>query len=338
MNKPISILVVLMFISQNYFPAYAEENGSNKKESKKAVKQKVIKDTNAKQFNMVEKKQPVVPDVSFGAEDSAQEELIQVSVRNEFDEEIKVKFDTNREYPIAPHESISLGQRKSGKYTLTVYSKTGEFVDNLTKDIDLKNKFILNKETVSNSDKITGLTTGQKVAITAGALGAAAVGGVLINKALQNNQEQTAPPAQQQELPGQNQLPLQVQQLPIGEGLSATGGPALGRKPIPQPEQPIVQNNQFAPDGMAVKFLNMKYPQVTVIVEGTDGQPIGNNWVISLALPERKPQPFVFNGEKITINPEQKIKAVLQNGLELQRYGFELDVDPVDNFYVWVLK
>ncbi len=330
MNKPISILVVLMFISQNYFPAYAEENGSNKKESKKAVKQKVIKDTNAKQFNMVEKKQPVVPDVSFGAEDSAQEELIQVSVRNEFDEEIKVKFDTNREYPIAPHESISLGQRKSGKYTLTVYSKTGEFVDNLTKDIDLKNKFILNKDTVSNADKITGLTTGQKVAITAGALGAAAVGGVLINKALQNNQEQIAPPVQQQELSGQNQLPLQVQQLPVGEGL----------KPAPTQDQnqPIVQNNQFAPDGMAVKFLNMKYPQVTVIVEGTDGQPIGNNWVISLALPERKPQPFVFNGEKITINPEQKIKAVLQNGLELQRYGFELDVDPVDNFYVWVLK
>lgn len=314
-------LMILVFLLNNCFFAYAEEKNLNKNKSKQIVKQKVIKGTNDKQFNMVEKKGPVIPDVSFGAEEPVHEEFIQVSVKNDFDEEIKVKFDTNREYPIGPHESISLGQRKAGKYTLTIYNKKGEFVDNLTRNIDLKNKFVLNKDTVSNADKITGLTTGQKVAITAGALGAAAVGGALINKVLQeNNQEQIPqnqyiPPPVQQQVPEQNQLPP----------------PVIS-------EQPVVQNNQFVPGGMAVKFLNMKYPLVTVIVEGSDGQTIGNSWVIPIAAPEQKPQSLVFNGEKITINPEQKIKIVLPEGFQLQRYGFELDIDPVDSNYVWVLK
>ena len=287
-NRIINLFIVLAFGFNNF--VYAEENNLNKT---KPVKQKTYK----------------VPDVSFGADEPQKEELIQVSVRNEFDEEIKVKLDTNREYPIGPNESISLGQRKPGKYTLTIYNKKGEFIDNLTRNIDQKNKFILNKNTVSNSDKITGLTTGQKVAITAGALGAATLGGVLINKALQENEQIT----QQQNQP---QIPS---------------------SPVIITEHPT-QDNAFVAEGMLIKFLNTKYPNVTLIIEGTDGQPIGNNWVIPLSPPDQKPQPLIFNGERVTINSEQKINAILPNGFQLQRYGFELEVDPADSGYIWLLK
>jgi len=310
MNKVINLLIVLMIILNNYFVVYAKEDNLNKNKS------------GQKQFNKIEKKKPVVPDISFGAEDSrTPEELVQVFVKNDFDEEIKVKLDTNREYPIGPHESITLGQRKPGKYTLTVYNKKGEFVDNLTRSIDYKNKFVLNKDTVSDSDKITGLTTGQKVAITAGALGAAGVGSLLINKALQESSQ-----PQQEAVQEQNQIPASLPQLP----------PPVQQAIIP--EQQIIQSNAFAENGMSIKFLNTKYSQLTIIVEGIDGQPIGNNWVIPLAPPAQKPQPLVLSGEKIAINPEQKIKVILPNNFELQRLGFELDVDPMDNSYVWVLK
>lgn len=310
MNKVINLLIVLMIILNNYFVVYAKEDNLNKNKP------------GQKQFNKIEKKKPVVPDISFGAEDSrTPEELVQVFVKNDFDEEIKVKLDTNREYPIGPHESITLGQRKPGKYTLTVYNKKGEFVDNLTRSIDYKNKFVLNKDTVSDSDKITGLTTGQKVAITAGALGAAGVGSLLINKALQESSQ-----PQQEAVQEQNQIPAPLPQLP----------PPVQQAIIP--EQQIIQSNAFAENGMSIKFLNTKYSQLTIIVEGIDGQPIGNNWVIPLAPPAQKPQPLVLSGEKIAINPEQKIKVILPNNFELQRLGFELDVDPMDNSYVWVLK
>lgn len=311
MNKAINLLIVLMIILNDYFVAYAKEDNLNKNKS------------GQKQFNKIEKKKPVVPDISFGSEDSrTPEELVQVFVKNDFDEEIKVKFDTNREYPIGPHESITLGQRKPGKYTLTIYNKKGEFVDNLTRSIDYKNKFVLNKDTVSNSNKITGLTTGQKVAITAGALGAAGVGSLLINKALQESSQ-----PQQEAVQEQNQIPAApLPQLP----------PPVQQAIIP--EQQIIQSNAFAESGMSIKFLNIKYSQLTIIVEGIDDQPIGNNWVIPLAPLAQKPQPLVLSGEKIAINPEQKIKVILPNNFELQRFGFELDVDPMDNSYVWVLK
>ena len=341
--KTINLLVILIFISNSYFVVFAETT--------KTVKQKTAKSTNEKQFNMIEKKQPVVPDVSFGSDEpqSQKEELIQVSVKNEFDEEVKVKFDTNREYPIGPHESIVLGQRKPGKYTLTIYNKKGEFVDNLTRNIDNRNKFILNKNIVSNSDKITGLTTGQKVAIGAGALGAAALGGALINKALQENnqvgegfkpapalQNPLFPPSTQQQeiIPEQNQLPVEVGL--VREGFKPS--PITPTQDQNQPIEPIPQNNAFVANGMSIKILNTKYPQVTLIVEGADGNPIGDNWVIPLAAADRKPQPLVFNSEKITINPNQKIKITLQEGFQLQRYGFELEVDPVDDSYVWVFS
>src|SRR3989338_10049798 len=113
---------------------------------------------------------------------SSGEELIPVNVKNDFDEEIKVKLDTNREYPVGPHEWITLGKRKPGRYTLTIYNKKGDFVDNLTRNIDNKNKFVLNKNTISNSNKIDNLSTVQKVGITAGAIGAAALTGIIANK------------------------------------------------------------------------------------------------------------------------------------------------------------
>ncbi len=319
-SKVINILII-MFLLSNCIAVYSEPQQVVKK-----------KELNIKQYNMIAKKDTSVPDISFGADEPPKEELIQVSVRNDFDEEIKVKFDTNREYPIGPHESISLGQRKPGKYTLTIYNNKGEFVDNLTKNIDLKNKFVLNKDTVTNSNKITGLSTGQKVAITAGALGAAAVGGVLLNNALQQNNEQEQPsqyvPPAQVIAPEQNIPQVQIPVIPS----------AVQQVVVPQGEKPIVQDNQFAPGGMAIKLLNAKYPQVTIIVEGADGNPIGNNWVIPMVSPERAPQPLVFSGSRITVNPDQKIKAVLPNGFELQRYAFELEIDFTGDSYLWILK
>lgn len=302
----------------NGLVVYSEDVKPNKKQ---VVKERTVA---GKDFNMIQKKKPSVPDVSFGADEPQKEELIQVTVKNEFDEEIRVKFDTNREYPIGPHEYISLGQRKPGKYTLTIYNKNGDFVDNLTRNIDNRNKFVLNKEIVSNSDKITGLSTGQKVAIGAGALGAATLGAVLLNMALEGNQQgeeaqYIPPPLPSQPLPDQNQIVQQPQ-------------------PAAAPEQPVLQNNAVIPGGMSVRFLNTRYSEVTVIVEGIDKNPIGNGWLIMLAQPEQKPQPLMYNSEKISIGAERKIKIVLPSGLEIQRYGFELDVDSVDNSYVWVLK
>ena len=252
-----------------------------------------------------------------------EEELIPVTVRNEFDHEIKVKFDTNREYPIGPKETISLGKRKPGRYTLTIYNKNGDFVDNLTRSVDKNNKFILNKDIVSNSDKITGLTTGQKVAVTAGTIGAAARGTALINKALEGSQNQ-AP----QEYVPPSYIPPPSPQNQVAENVA----------PVVGSEEVAVENNAFDPGGSAFKFLNTKYNQLTLIVEGTDGAPIGNNWIIPKAPISQKPQPLIFNGEKITIGLDKIIKAILSDGKKLQRYAFELEKDPVDGSYVWIIK
>lgn len=266
---------------------------------------------NSKGFNKIEKKE-----ISTG---SVTEEIIPVNVKNDFDEEIRVKLDTNREYPVGAHEWITLGKRKSGRYTLTIYNKKGEFVDNLTKNIDNKNKFVLNENTVSNSGRITGLSTGQKVAITAGAIGAAALGTALINKALHGEGEQEdvqeyVPPAY---------IPPQQANVPVGTGII---------------QQKADVNNAFAPGGKPFKFLNAAHEKITLVIEGTDGSPIGNNWIIPKAGFFQKPQPLIFNDEKITINPDQKIKAVLPNGTEILRNAFELESDPFDGSYVWVLK
>ncbi|MBI3590489.1 MAG: hypothetical protein HY094_03805 [Candidatus Melainabacteria bacterium] len=87
-----------------------------------------------------------------------------------------------------------------------------------------------------------------------------------------------------------------------------------------------------------IKFLNAKYLNVTVVIEGPDGKPIGNNWSISRNQISQKPQPLIYNGERILLSPERKIKIFTSTGFELQRYGFELDVDPEDSSYIWVLK
>ncbi len=258
------------------------------------------------------------------------QELIRVNVKNEFDEQIQVQFDGGRKIPVGPNEKIILGERKPGKYTLTIYNKKGDFIDNLTRKIEPgkeeKNsyKYTLNDQTVSNSDKITGLSTGQKVAITAGALGAAGLGAVLVNKALNMDEAQ-----QEQYIP-----PAPVPQLQ----------PQVAQNPLLPADQPVAQDtgsvdNAFAPGGKTLKFLNIAYPNVTLIVQGTDGNPIGNNWVIPKALSTQKARPLIYSGENVTINPDQKIKVLLPNGLEVQRYAFELETDPLDsNSYIWTVK
>lgn len=290
------IITFLVFLHSSLF-SYSHEGGMGNKKQNKVQKERTFKINDSKDFNKIEKKE-----ISTG---SVTEELIPVNVKNDFDEEIRVKLDTNREYPVGPNEWITLGKKKPGRYTLTIYNKKGEFVDNLTKNIDNKNKFVLNENTVSNSGRITGLSTGQKVAITAGAIGAAALGTALINKALHGEQEDVQASA------------------PIGTGII---------------QQNADVNNAFAPSGKPFKFLNTAHEKITLIIEGTDGNPIGNNWIIPKANFFQKPQPLIFNDEKITINPEQKIKAVLPNGAEILRNAFELESDPFDGSYVWVLK
>lgn len=281
-------------------------------------KEKTFK-VNDKGFNMVtvNPTKPVAAVKPTPVVDS--EGLIMITVKNEFDEEIKVKLDTNREYPIGKNETISLGTRKPGKYTLTVYNKKGEYVDNLTQNISNRNRFILNKDTVSNSGKIDeGLSTGQKVAIGAGAVGVAALGAALIGKAIMSGEDQSAnqaqyiPPAQQQVAPQQQ----------------------LAAQPAPQANP----NNAFASGGKSIKVLNTAYDKVTFIVEGVDGNPIGSNWDIPKASSLKNPVPLVFSGQNILINQNQKVKAVLPTGIELVRNAFELDKDPFDGAYVWVVK
>lgn len=326
--KKIILFCLILTVTMNLFlPVMAE--GKKDENKNKVKKERTLKvNFNEKDFNKIEKKPDANANTSSqnSASTTNPEELIPVNVKNEFDEEIRVKLDTNREYPVGPHEWITLGQRKPGRYTLTISNKKGEFVDNLTKNIDKVNKFVLNDKTVSNSGKITGLSTGQKVAITAGAIGAAALGTALVNKFVQGKQEQAA---QDQYVPPPA-LPPVVQQVPQNVDIPQEV----------QPEQPAIdRNNAIASGGKAIKILNSNYSQVTLIVEGTDGRPVGNNWVIPKGTAFQKPEPLIFSGEKITINPNQKLKAVLPDGTELQRNGFELDTDTFDSSsYVWVIK
>ncbi len=313
MKKVIILLILISLFVSNFIPALCKEK---KKENQGIEKTFKVKNNNEKGFNKIEKVE--VKDKTKDVVNDS-EELIPVNVRNEFDEEIKVKFDTNREYPIGPNEAISLGKRSPGRYTLTIYNKKGEFVDNLTRSIDKKNKFVLNKDTVSNSNKITGLSTGQKVAIGAGAVGALALGSAIVNMVL-NQQEETAPayipPPQNTVLP---------------QELVAINAPQA-------PSQNTDYSNAFADGGKAFKFLNKKFDEITLIVEGTDGNPIGSNWIIPKAKSLEKPQPLIIDGQKITIKSNQKVRAVLPDGSELVRNLFELKNDPFDGSYVWVLE
>ncbi len=236
---------------------------------------------------------------------------IMISVKNEFDKEIKVKFDTNREYPIRANEWISLGDRKPGKYTLTVYTKDGDFVDNLSLDVTKRNKFTLNEDTVSSSNKITGLSTGKKVAITAGAIGATAIGAAILGKALMSAESiQQAPYVSHG----------QVQQQAV------------------QPTPTVDPSNAFASSGKPVKVLNTAYDNVTFIVEGVNGNPIGNNWIIPKKTIFTKPQALVYNGQNILIGSKQKVKVLLPDGNELIRGAFELEKDSFDGAYIWIVK
>ena len=311
MKKLVCAVLMIVFLSQNLLAAQAEGN-KNKKNNVKAQNESV-------------------PDVSFSSDDV--EELIPVNVKNEFDELIKVKLDKNREYPVGPKEKITLGKRKPGKYTLTVYNKKGEFVDNLTRNIDKKNKFVLNEKTVQNANKITSLSTGQKVAIAAGSVGALALGGALLNQARQNEQ------AQQDYYPSPQDLPIVPQNVQAAPPYP---------EPQPQPEQPqlavlppaaqqIARDNAFVQGGKSFKFLNAIYPQATLIVEDQDGYPVGSNWVIPKADSTQRAQPLIYDGKEVAISSNQKIKVITPDGYQLQRYAFELDQDASGD-YVWILE
>lgn len=283
-------------------------NSSFAEEVKKEVNLKV----NDKGFNMVNvvvaKPTPVVNS----------EGLIKITVKNEFDEEIKVKLDTNREYPIGKNETITIGTRKPGKYTLTVYNKKGDYVDNITQNVSNKNRFTLNKDTVSNAGRIDGLSTGQKVAIGAGAVGVAALGAALIGKAIMSGDDaQVAAAPQAQVIPP----PAQPTQQVVAQAPSA-----------------VDPNNAFAVGGKPIKVLNTAYDKVTFIVEGVDGNPIGSNWDIPKVSALKSPSPLIYSGQNVLINQNQKIKAILPTGAELQRNAFELEKDPFDGAYVWVVK
>lgn len=259
---------------------------------------------------------------------TTEKELIRINVRNDFDKVIQVQLDKGRKFPVGPKEKITLGQRPPGKYTLTIYNEKGEFVDNLTRNIAKEDKesfkFVLNEKTVSNSGKITGLTTGQKVAITAGAIGAAALGTALVNKALQGGGEESAqteyipPPVQELQ-----QIPQQV---------------AQNVPPIEAVQRVQDKFNAFLEGGKAFKFLNSLYDEVTLTVEDPNGVPIGNNWLIPRASALQKAQPLIYAGNKITIGPDQRILVNTPDGFQLQRYAFELTSDVLDGSYIWVLK
>src|SRR3989338_637320 len=298
MKKYFVLLFLVIFFTNNVLAA--------------PVKEKTFKVNKNKNFNMIEKSSPA-PKNAVAQTTPGSNELIPVNVKNEFDDEIRVKLDTNREYPVGPHEWITLGKRKPGRYTLTIYNKHGDFVDNLTRNIDNKNKFVLNKNTISNSNKIDNLSTGQKVGITAGAIGAAALTGIIANKLLKGDEQEEQ---QQAYVP------------PVVQG--NTQGVAVET----YSQAKVI--NAFAIGGKPFKILNAAYPKITVIVEGTDGKPIGDNWVIPKAALIDKPQPLVYDGQNITIDSKQKVQIILPDGTELQRIAFELDAG-VDG-YVWIVK
>lgn len=91
-------------------------------------------------------------------------------------------------------------------------------------------------------------------------------------------------------------------------------------------------------DKKVFKFLNARYGQIKLTIEDPDGKKVGDVWILPVSLPTQKPQPLIYSGEIISLTPEHKIKIVTQKGFQLQRYAFELDVDPADNSYVWILK
>ncbi len=316
MNKKVFYVVALLFFVCACVLNVEAKDDEKKKKANQNIEKTFRVNKNDKGFKEVKKIEKIE---KVEKDTDLKKESIPVNVKNEFDEEIKVKLDTNREYPIAAHESITLGKRLPGRYTLTIYNEKGEFVDNLTKSIDKNNKFVLNKDTVSNSGKIVGLSTGKKIAIGAGALGAIALGSAILNMA--QNQEETA-----------EYIPPPPALLPQ---------PQVVINPLQAPQavsQETNYDNAFASGGKAFKFLNKNYDEVTLIVEGTDGNSIGSNWEIPKAKALQKPQPLIINGEKITINSNQKVKAVLPDGRELVRSAFELKGDPLDGSYVWVLE
>ena len=246
---------------------------------------------------------------------------ILVKVKNDFDKPIKVRIGEGRITYVEPGKVAALGNVKPGKHTFTIFNEKEEIVDTVTRNVGPnskgEDKFFLNinKDIISNEDMIDGgLSTGAKVAIGAGAIGAAA----LVASAIKNKNES-------------NSLP------PTGNVVPPSVGNTIAVQPTPVSVP--VGNNAFASGGLPVKFLNAKYDQVTLIIEGTDGMNIGANWLIvkdkSILASSKH---VLYNGQKVTIGPNQKVSVQIPGNFTITRYGFELDKDPLDGSYVWVLK
>ena len=278
MKKLITLFIVLSLGSSFFSPLISQDKEQKSKGTYIDKKQ-------------LERAKAIADKIDWSGEEV---ELVPVSVKNEFIEEVKVKLDTDREYTIGPNESLIIGKRTPGKYTLTVYNKNGEFVDNPTKNISKLDKFVLSKDTISNSGKITGITISEKVAVA--------------------NEVTNLVPSQSQTIP-------QV---------------APQQSPIVQPTPSVTTTPAEA--GKSLKFLNTRFSQLKLIVEGVDGKLLENNWIFSKTNVSDKPLPLILNGEKVLITPNHRIVLQTSNGLILQRYGFELDIDPADENYIWVVK
>lgn len=305
-------------------------------------------------------------------------EKISVKVRNEFDKPIKIMLgeSANLTY-IEPGKTAVVGNRKAGKFDFSLYDEDGKFVTKVRRELALNKKgeaktFIrFNKFNVPNSGPLEGKnwSTGKKVAVGAGALGAAALGTALIAKARGGGDESyngaypSADPVGQQAYPSadpvavgqqaaqqaaQQAIPTEAQQAVSAAQQIHAGnypGGAIAAVPSGATGNTIAGENlvadganAFASGGSPIKFLNSKYDQVTLIVEGTDGKPIGSNWVIAKATGFQTAKPLMFNGQKITIDEGQKVRLVVPGGYELTRYAFELEKDPIDGSYSWLVK
>lgn len=314
MKRFVLFFIFACFLTANY-PAFSVDKVTNKK---------------VRTYSMVENTKPKGTTVATPSQATTTtgDDLIQIRVLNDFDKPIKVQVGGGKKITIAGGEKIIIGNRAPGKYTFTVFNEKDEYVDSITKDINKLNSkgdFILriNDDTISNESKIDGLSTGQKVAIGAGALGAAAIiGKVLASKNASEN----------------SQVVPQAPPVIDNSALSNTGGQVVNTNTVEAPVQKANIINAFAQGGKPFKFLNSKYDSVTLIIQGTDGNPIGSNWVIAKSNLFDKPKHILFSGEKVTIAENQKVMVVTSDGKELSRVAFELEKDAIDGSYLWILK
>lgn len=317
MTNFISRLLILSLLLTSSFIASPVEAAKNKKKKNK----------NEKELTMITKTESSSSSQA-AAPTEEKPELVSIKINNRFEKDIKVMIGKGRIVTIPAREAAIVGNRPPGKHTFVIYNDDEEIIDTITKNVKDesggKNKFTfqLNDHNVDDHEKIDGgLSTGKKVAIGVGAAGAAA----LVGSALLMNRGDEVP-----DLPDEafdSYVP--PQQVVVQEQVTANA-PNL-------PSAPSI-NNAFAPGGKPIKFLNSKYETVTLIIEGTDGKPVGSNWVIGKGSYFDQPKHVLFNGQKVTVGDEQQISVITPDGKELSRHAFELSLDASDGSYVWALK